>query len=491
MKSREEIFAAVKVALSKKRFDHTIMVAENAVILADLYGIDKKAMWAMAMLHDIAKEMDSEEMFAVADKYGYTISKLSLDFVPNMHAEVGALIAEKEFGFKDRDFLNAIKYHVLGRPAMSVPEKILFICDHTEPSRPNPARMSYLFEMAKTDLDETMLRFISMLLEYQNKRGYSLSIRERIWETFDYLLDERRKNKQNFPKAGSSAGLLTDVEFDAALEVIRRNRISVKSVQNIRTLGGFISNYGKCRRTVKTKGLVRSADLSRLTEEEALYLKEESGLTLIIDLRTPAEIAKAPDRKIPGVDYVKAPLIQAYSGIRADYLTERYIKSASEREKAWLLSEYARIPMVRSMYQSMFTDKEALNTFGQIFRLIQSEEGTVLFHCTSGKDRTGVLSAMLLYVLGCDEKDIINDYNASAISFNAMSENHMELLKRYEYEEDVLIGLQSTLSVVPEAIREGLDRITSRYPAREMFAMEVLGMNEEEIDNFQNKFLTE
>ena len=101
MKSREEIFAAVKVALSKKRFDHTIMVAENAVILADLYGIDKKAMWAMAMLHDIAKEMDSEEMFAVADKYGYTISKLSLDFVPNMHAEVGALIAEKEFGFKD------------------------------------------------------------------------------------------------------------------------------------------------------------------------------------------------------------------------------------------------------------------------------------------------------------------------------------------------------------------------------------------------------
>jgi len=204
-----------------------------------------------------------------------------------------------------------------------------------------------------------------------------------------------------------------------------------------------------------------------------------------------AEIAKAPDRKIPGVDYVKAPLIQAYSGIRADYLTERYIKSASEREKAWLLSEYARIPVVRSMYQSMFTDKEALNTFGQIFRLIQSEEGTVLFHCTSGKDRTGVLSAMLLYVLGCDEKDIINDYNASAISFNAMSENHMELLKRYEYEEDVLIGLQSTLSVVPEAIREGLDRITSRYPAREMFAMEVLGMNEEEIDNFQNKFLTE
>ena len=188
---------------------------------------------------------------------------------------------------------------------------------------------------------------------------------------------------------------------------------------------------------------------------------------------------------------MKAPLIQAYSGIRADYLTERYIKSASEREKAWLLSEYARIPVVRSMYQSMFTDKEALNTFGQIFRLIQSEEGTVLFHCTSGKDRTGVLSAMLLYVLGCDEKDIINDYNASAISFNAMSETHMELLKRYEYEEDVLIGLQSTLSVVPEAIREGLDRITSRYPAREMFAMEVLGMNEEEIDNFQNKFLTE
>ena len=491
MKSREEIYAAVKAALSQKRFDHSVIVAETSVVLAGLYGIDKETMWAAAMLHDIAKEMDPEEMFAVADKYGYTISSLSLDFAPNMHAEVGALIAEMEYSLKDRDFLNAIKYHVLGRPAMSVPEKILFICDHTEPSRPDPARSSYLYEMAKTDLDGTMLRFISIVLEYQDEHEYPSSIRERIWESFDYLMAERIKNKHDFPKAGSSAGLLTDAEFDAALEVILKNRIPVRSVQNIRWLGGFTSNCGNRRRTVKTKGLIRSADLSRLTEEDALYLKEESGLTLIIDLRTPAEAAKAPDRQIPGVDYVKAPLIQAYSTVRADYLTERYIKSASEREKAWLLSEYARIPMVRSMYQRMFTDKEALNTFRQVFRLIQNEEGTVLFHCTSGKDRTGVLSAMLLYVLGCDEKDIINDYNASAISFNAMSESYMELLKRYEYEDDVFIDLQGTLSVVPEAMREGLERVSSRYPAREMFAMEVLGMNEEEIENFRNRFLTE
>lgn len=487
MKTREDIYTEVKARESEERFRHTLAVVEYAGILADCYGIDREMIWVAAMLHDIAKDMEQEEMFAVASKYGYTISELSRVYPQNMHAEIGALIAKNEFGLTDEQFLDAIRYHVFGRPAMSVPEKILMISDYTEPSRPDSAKMAYLFNIAKTDLDQAILRTVSLMIEHQEARHLPMNIREHIWESFDYLMDEKRRKKMNFPDAKSSAGLLTDEEFDAGLEVLRMNRIPVRSVHNIRRLGGFM---GCDDRTVKTGMLIRSADLSRLTDEDALYLSKETGVSLVIDLRTPAEIEKAPDKMIPGAEYVKASILQSYPAERLDYLTERYANSGSEREKAWLLSEYALIPVVSSMYERMLTEEASLDTWKEIFRLIMNAKGPVLYHCTSGKDRTGMLSAMLLYVLGCDTKDIINDYNASAIALMSASEPHMELLKQYMYEDKVIHGLQSTLSVVPEVMHEGISRIEAGYKTREEFAREMLGMGDKALEELRNKYTT-
>ena len=83
-------------------------MTELAMSYAECYGIDRELTWKTAMLHDIAKEMSKDEMIAVAEKYGHSVSKFSLDYPVFMHAEVGALIAEREFGLKDKDALNAI-----------------------------------------------------------------------------------------------------------------------------------------------------------------------------------------------------------------------------------------------------------------------------------------------------------------------------------------------------------------------------------------------
>ena len=50
---------------------------------------------------------------------------------------------------------------------------------------------------------------------------------------------------------------------------------------------------------------------------------------------------------------------------------------------------------------------------GEIFKIMLASKGTVLFHCTAGKDRTGVLAMLLLKLADVDEETIINDYAAS------------------------------------------------------------------------------
>ena len=72
-----------------------------------------------------------------------------------------------------------------------------------------------------------------------------------------------------------------------------------------------------------------------------------------------------------------------------DTLTDLYGKSETETERTWYLSEYARIDEVRRMYYNISVDPRSRDALCKIFQLILREEGTVLFHCTSGKDRTG------------------------------------------------------------------------------------------------------
>lgn len=122
---KDEWINRIRSYMTEARFRHTLNMTAMAVSLAHCHGVDEAITWKTAMLHDIAKDFSREEMLAVAEKYGHEMSKLSLLYQSNMHAEVGALIAEHEFGLDDRDALNAIRFHFSARPDMSTLEKII------------------------------------------------------------------------------------------------------------------------------------------------------------------------------------------------------------------------------------------------------------------------------------------------------------------------------------------------------------------------------
>lgn len=156
---------------------------------------------------------------------------------------------------------------------------------------------------------------------------------------------------------------------------------------NLRDLGGIAIDGGVLR-----SGLaIRTDDLAYVTEEVADRLVAE-GLTAIIDLRSPAEIAvtgRGPLGAHP-IAYHHLPLI-------AD------VGASMERGAPALTHEAMGLMYLRMVEGAAPQLVTALN-------VIAHTPGTAAFHCAAGRDRTGVLAAMLLLALGADDDDIVADY---------------------------------------------------------------------------------
>ncbi|MFT8871697.1 MAG: tyrosine-protein phosphatase [Sporolactobacillus sp.] len=156
--------------------------------------------------------------------------------------------------------------------------------------------------------------------------------------------------------------------------------IGLTGVNNARNLGGYMASSGK---SVKMGVLLRSARLQRATAADLSILKNQYHLTQIIDLRTSKEAAEHPDPAISGVIETSLPLL-------------------SEKEKLGDMKEE---------YADMVTDDYSISALKQFFTLVlKHRQGALLFHCTAGKDRTGVAAMLLLRALGLSKATVIQDY---------------------------------------------------------------------------------
>ena len=141
--------AKLRTYLTPERFSHTYYVVKRGLELAS--EDEREKVFVACLLHDCAK-------YILPDDYGkYGFSKPSDMPDSVVHSFLGAEVAKRDFGVTDEDTLNAIAYHTTGRPNMSRLEKIVYIADKTEDTRPYP--MSHL---KRGTLDEM---FVKCLVE--------------------------------------------------------------------------------------------------------------------------------------------------------------------------------------------------------------------------------------------------------------------------------------------------------------------------------------
>ena len=173
--------------------------------------------------------------------------------------------------------------------------------------------------------------------------------------------------------------------------------LPIKSAYNFRDLGGYKTSDG---RRVKWRKLLRSSDFAKLSDEDKLFLE---GLQLrhVIDLRSQPEVELLKDDVPQNVE-----VHNLY--IDAGNLVPKFKKLMEDSE----LSENERfeegMKLMKEMYRRLASDYSEL--FRKFFKIMQSDDSAKLFHCTAGKDRTGVSAALLLSALGVDRKTIYEDY---------------------------------------------------------------------------------
>jgi len=172
--------------------------------------------------------------------------------------------------------------------------------------------------------------------------------------------------------------------------------IELSTPVNLRDLGGIRVAGG----TVHEGIAIRTDDLAYVPRETADELVA-AGLGAIIDLRSPAEVAATGRGLLADytVAYHHLPLIADVGAA-----TERATGFSHESMGAMYLD------IVEQAAPRLVT---ALN-------VIAHAEGATAFHCAAGRDRTGVLAAMLLLVLGADDDDIVADYARTGANMPAI-----------------------------------------------------------------------
>lgn len=161
-------------ALSRKRYRHSIGVAEEAVRLAQRYGADTDKASLAGLVHDCAKEIDGQEAARLLkERYGITPDAMSLQAPRLLHAPLGACMAQSEFGIYDPEILDAIRYHSTGRANMSLLAKIIYIADYVEPGRDYDG-VDELRKLAFSDLNKAIMVGLDFTITDLIQRGETI-----------------------------------------------------------------------------------------------------------------------------------------------------------------------------------------------------------------------------------------------------------------------------------------------------------------------------
>ena len=158
--------------------------------------------------------------------------------------------------------------------------------------------------------------------------------------------------------------------------------------------------------------LLRSGKLSIFTEEECAAFCRKYGVKCVIDLRTPIESAEFPDPLPEGVEYLQFPLLKdAAVGFTHETGSDPMTIIRTLRKQPKKLIEM--IPDFKALYTDVVTQdysKRQLEKAVSKLRENACNGICTLFHCTAGKDRTGIVSMALLKSYGVSDEEIIRDY---------------------------------------------------------------------------------
>ena len=289
----------------------------------------------------------------------------------------------------------------------------------------------------------------------------------------------------------SKSKLLIIMALLFSSSVFAQQFLPVKRIVNARDLGGCEVDGGKC---VKTCLLIRSAHLADATDADVAYL-ESLPVSLVVDFRTEVDQKGKANKDVPGARYVNLP-IDASGNVAANATEEEKKKVTGgkkfEVKKVILFAAFndRAKAIAREMYPNLLFDPKCQEQFARFLRLVvETENGAVLYHCTQGKDRTGIATALLLAALGASRETIVAD-------FDATNQVYAKDVKKYSRRVRFLGGKEEEIAVVKaflgcntENFVKALDAVDRQYGSLDAYLKGPMGMTDEDILTLRQRYL--
>lgn len=216
--------------------------------------------------------------------------------------------------------------------------------------------------------------------------------------------------------------------------------------------------------------LFRADDLARLSDDDGQAMAD-LGIVTIYDLRSDKEVEEAPDRSVPGADRRHLP-IDVGATEAADFA---HMTDPEEGRE-----------FMREMNRGFVTDAQARAQFGEMLADIADTEGAVLYHCTSGKDRTGWTSMLLQHIAGVSEETIMQDYLLTNEYIADTVAPAMEQIEQAGLDPEVF---RPMILVEESFLQAGLDEVAHVYGDLGTYLTDGLGLDGRQIAALKAKAL--
>ncbi|WDT65735.1 tyrosine-protein phosphatase [Companilactobacillus crustorum] len=251
---------------------------------------------------------------------------------------------------------------------------------------------------------------------------------------------------------------------------------------NFRELGGYQTTDG---RTVKYHKVIRSAGLADLTDHDLNYLKDY-GLKIDVDFRSKQEIDKKPDKRPSGVRYVWAPVFQEDETKASEVENESYIPEIGGDPT----NGYAHMLQV---YRDIITGAPAKAAYRKFFNqllLNTNDNEALLFHCSAGKDRTGMGTVFFLETLGVPFDTIKQDYLLTNTANKEYVDNLINMLQKKGYTDpDVLNSVRDLMTVHNNYLATAMKTINADYGNIDNYIKKELKVSSSEINTLRKIYL--
>ncbi|MEI5985233.1 MULTISPECIES: tyrosine-protein phosphatase [Sphingobacterium] len=264
----------------------------------------------------------------------------------------------------------------------------------------------------------------------------------------------------------ATAALLPSLTF-AQLADSTKRLAPVEGAMNFRDIGGYKTMDGK---EVVWGKIFRSDAINKLTEKDVSWM-DKQGLHTVIDLRGEAEAKTAPDRLANGTDYTLSPA-------GSDKLPTANDMADMFKKKDYLLNFYAEgIDYYGKKYRPVFVKLLALEA-----------DGAMMYHCTGGRDRTGMQTALILHVLGVPYETIEADYLASNIYLARRPNGGFDKQKIAKALGMTEKEIDEKLALTPQTLASFFNAIKKKYGTVENFLQEEMSIGPKEIAHLRAKY---